>query len=450
MTVRRSSFALVVAVWGASLLVVAAPAQAQQGPADPGAGQGQGGGGASTGGGGTVINSTYGVVAPPPPGQPIGGGNATESSSRARSGDTEDSFDLAPGGAESAGGGGGGGGVFFSSPEQSRPMGPPPSTHTVVKGDTLWSICDQTFRNPYEWPKIWSYNPQIQNPHWIYPNEQLRLKPSVPLTAKPNTEMPEEGPGMGALTQSKVAPDTVFLRDEGFVNDDASMNWGSIVGSPQDKMYLTDFDEVYVRVAPDHDVKIGQELTVFRPIRKVGDGQVIALQGTLRVDDWNPQSRIAQARVVETLDAIERGARVGPITRKFDVVAPKRNDADVTAHVAVAIQPHVVYGQNQVVFIDQGSDAGLQIGNRLLIVRHGDAWRKSMVTDQTARRIMGEREEPAAIENTPAVRNDSALPEDVVAELRVLGVQKKSATCLVTQSRREIEPGDLAMARKGY
>ncbi|HEY2509929.1 MAG TPA: LysM peptidoglycan-binding domain-containing protein [Polyangiaceae bacterium] len=449
MTRRRSSFALV-AVWGAGLLLVTAPAQAQQGPADPGA-TGQGGG--ASAGSGTVINTTYGVVAPPPPGQPLGGGNATESSSRARSGDNEDSFDLAPGGADSASGANGGGGngaVFFASPEQARPMGPPPATHTVVKGDTLWSICDQTFRNPYEWPKIWSYNPQIQNPHWIYPNEQLRLKPSVPLTAKPNMAMPEEGPGMAGLAPSRVAPDTVFLRDEGFVNDDASLNWGAIVGSPQDKMYLTDFDEVYVRVASEHDVKIGQELTVFRPIRKVGDGQVIAIQGTLRVDDWNPQSRIAQARVIETLDAIERGARVGPVTRKFEVVPPKRNDADVTAHVAVAVQPHVVYGQNQVVFIDQGADAGLQVGNRLLVVRHGDAWRKSMVTDQTARRIMGEREEPAAIENTPSVRNDSALPEDVVAELRVLGTQKTSATCLVTQSRREIEPGDVAIARKGY
>jgi hypothetical protein len=37
-----------------------------------------------------------------------------------------------------------------------------------------------------------------------------------------------------------------------------------------------------------------------------------------------------------------------------------------------------------------------------------------------------------------------------VGELRVLDVQKKSATCLVTQSRYEIEPKDLAVARKGY
>jgi hypothetical protein len=215
-------------------------------------------------------------------------------------------------------------------------------------------------------------------------------------------------------------------------------------------MYLSDTDEAYVRVGGDHDVKIGTELTVFRPIRKVGDGQVIQIQGTLKVDDWNPSSRIARAQVIETLDAIERGARVGPVMRSFEVVAPKKNDADVQAHVMISSYTHAFFGQNSVVFIDKGSDAGLEVGNRLFIIRRGDAWRQTMSSDLTANRIMGEREEPAVIEKPPAAANPDALPEEVTAELRVVNVQKKSATCLVTQSRREIEIGELAVARKGY
>jgi hypothetical protein len=234
------------------------------------------------------------------------------------------------------------------------------------------------------------------------------------------------------------------------VNDDDSVNWGSIVGSPEDRMYLSDFDQVYVRVGPGHDVKLGQELTVYRPVRPVAHGQAIAIQGTVRIDDWNPETRIARAQIVETLDAIERGARIGPITRRFEVVAPRRNEVDVTAHVAVAAQPHVFFGQNQVVFIDQGNNAGLKAGNRLFVIRHGDAWRQSMVTDQTARRIVGEREEPAVIENTPRMRNEGALPEEVVAELRVVDVQKTTSTCMVTRSSREVEQNDVAIARKGY
>ena len=442
-------------------LALAPSSRAQQqgpGPTDTTGQGGQGGGSLAPA---PAVPSVYGVVAPPPPGEPIGGGNATESSARPISGDKEDGFDYAPAGAgpTTVHGGGGSNPVFFQDHPRSTLVGaaaPPPSVHLVQKGDTLWAICDQTFQNPYQWPRIWSYNPQIQNPHWIYPNEQVRLKPGVPLTAPtgamaPEVRTPETGGGGAtvAMTQ-RTPPGTIFLRDQGFVNDDATLNWGSIVGSPQDKMYLSDFDEAYVRVGPGHDVKIGQDLTVFRPVRPVADGQVIAIQGTLRVDDWNPETRIARAQVVETMDAIERGARVGPVPRSFQVVAPRRNQAEVVAHVTISTQTHVFYGQNQVVFIDQGADAGLEPGNRLFVVRHGDAWRKSMVTDQTARRIVGESEEHAVLENTPRLRNEEALPEEVTAELRVVNVQKKSATCLVTQSRREIEPGEIAIARKGY
>jgi hypothetical protein len=430
---------------------------AQEGPTDNGGGAPSGGNGAAA----PALQTTNvypGIVAPPPNGEPVGGGNATESSSRPVTGDKEDGFDTAgPTGTAATVYGGRGGPVFFNEGVHSRTLGAPvaaPSTHVVQKGETLWAICDEAFQNPYQWPRIWSYNPQIQNPHWIYPNEQIRLKQGVALTsaaAQPQLTTPVDANGVAISgPEQRVAPDTVFLRDTGYVNDDETVNWGSIVGSPQDHMYLSDFDQVYVRIGPGHDVKLGQELTVYRPVRPVGKGTAISIQGTLRVDDWNPETRIARAQVVETIDAIERGARVGPIPRRFAVVPPKRNDADVTAHVAIASQPHVFFGQNQVVFIDQGSDAGLKLGNRLFVVRHGDAWRQSMVTDQTARRIVGEREDPAVVENTPRMRNEGALPEEVVAELRVVAVQKATATCMVTRASREVEQNDVAVARKGY
>jgi hypothetical protein len=74
-----------------------------------------------------------------------------------------------------------------------------------------------------------------------------------------------------------------------------------------------------------------------------------------------------------------------------------------------------------------------------------------MASERTADRIMIEREATAEIERVPRVRNEQqTFPEEVVGELRVLNVQKKSATCYVTASRGEIEPGDEVVARKGY
>ena len=108
----------------------------------------------------------------------------------------------------------------------------------------------------------------------------------------------------------QVPPDTVFLRNQGYIDDDTN-NWGEISGSPEEKMILTDNDEIYLRIASNHDLKVGQELTIYRPVRSVGSGKLIAIQGTAKVDQWNPKERVARAKITEALDAIERGARVG-------------------------------------------------------------------------------------------------------------------------------------------
>jgi nucleoid-associated protein YgaU len=42
-----------------------------------------------------------------------------------------------------------------------------PQTHTVKDGDTLWDITQTYYGDPYRWPQVWSYNPEITNPHWI-------------------------------------------------------------------------------------------------------------------------------------------------------------------------------------------------------------------------------------------------------------------------------------------
>src|SRR3954454_11797594 len=49
-------------------------------------------------------------------------------------------------------------------------------THSVVSGDTLWDLSNRYYRSSWEWPRLWSYNPEITNPHWIYPGHVLRLQ----------------------------------------------------------------------------------------------------------------------------------------------------------------------------------------------------------------------------------------------------------------------------------
>src|SRR5205085_11691786 len=136
-------------------------------------------------------------------------------------------------------------------------------------------------------------------------------------------------------------------------------------------------DSSYIDMKPGHDVVPGEELTIFRPLKSNlrGDakGTLVAILGTAKVEKWDPQTRVARAKLTESLDVIERGSFVGPVRRRFEVVPPVKNDVELWGHIAASLYPLVLYGQNQVVFIDKGQHVGLIYSNRPLLVPPCDA-----------------------------------------------------------------------------
>jgi nucleoid-associated protein YgaU len=66
--------------------------------------------------------------------------------------------------------------VFFNSwAEDPILRDDHPDSHEVVKGDTLWDIANRFLNNPWMWPELWHANPQIENPHLIYPGDMIKL-----------------------------------------------------------------------------------------------------------------------------------------------------------------------------------------------------------------------------------------------------------------------------------
>ncbi|MEO7036470.1 MAG: LysM peptidoglycan-binding domain-containing protein [Polyangiaceae bacterium] len=338
-----------------------------------------------------------------------------------------------------------------------------PDIHLVRRGDTLWDLCSHYYQNPWAWPKVWSYNPQIANPHWIYPGDQVRLtsatggQQGLSLAKRSSSTI---GGAAALINRRPIVPrNTVFLRDQGYLGDPKRDVWGELVGSDEEQMMLAEGNHVVLIFRPGVTVSKGQELTVFNSVRqpehvagaRTPPGEIVAVRGTVKVLEFNPDTRVAKAILTESVDVIERGAKIGPIGRRFDIVPPVKTTVKVSSRVLTSVYPNVYIARDQIAFLDRGSEDGLQPGNNLYVVRKGDTWRQSLTSHSPFERtrMLINSPEWAGSEQTPTDGDEATFPENTIAEIRVLRTEKYSSIALVTASKREVVSGDLAVTKPG-
>lgn len=340
-------------------------------------------------------------------------------------------------------------GQVRTSPEQG-----PAQVHTVEKGDTLWDLSSKFLGSPWYWPKVWSYNPQIANPHWIYPGNQVRFFPGngeeTPARAEQvNGVVGDEdelqageaiaGDDEVQMVRLPVEVKTkeVILRD-GFVTPKEVEAAGTLVSSFAESEMLSPPDVVYLEFKDRSAVQVGASYVVFRPQEKVyhpRTGKFLGYQtqivGTVKVNRTSDPK--VRAVVDKSFDEIRRGDRIGPAReRLFETVSPVPNGAALPNLTVVAqLDRYItIAGEHARVLVDAGSAQGVQVGNVFTVIRQSDPITSGVGVD-------------------PSENQDTSLPVEDVGRCMAVDVRETVTTCLLLRSLREIVAGDRVEMRSG-
>jgi hypothetical protein len=334
---------------------------------------------------------------------------------------------------------------------------PAPENHVIQRGDTLWDLSGKYLESPWYWPKLWSYNPQIENPHWIYPGNPLRLSPAggapsqAPVriaSAADDVAPPKEIDDLtrGSIDRAQMLDDedTVTVggpykiggaRPKGpavlrnsFVTANQLTASGTVVAAFEEKMILTTGDRIYGKFQDPGSVEVGQKFSIYRtdgriihPVTGRMFGWKTVILGTARVTAVEP-GKAASLVITYVNDGIERGDLIGPSVdqaRRPLFVRPNRSSVDA---FVIGVQPSILTGAAEfnVVYLDKGKADGVDVGNTFEVVRAGDPLYEPI-------------DRPL---NTPG------LPREVIGHVVVFDAQERASTAYVRRSISELLVGD--------
>lgn len=317
-----------------------------------------------------------------------------------------------------------------------------PQRYTVVKGDTLWGISERFTNDPWQWPEIWYQNTQIQDPHLIFPGDEIGL---VSIDGETRLTVTKRG---DASRTVKLAPGTVkmqptvrvepiesaipaipmdaiqgFLRNHRVVAPEVLANAPRILSGAERHLLIGAGGRAYAR--GDFGDEVASVYAVYRQGQVYRDPQtreVLGLEaldiGIARVEAVNDD--IVTIELERTNQQVAIGDRLLPtedraVQSRF---VPKAASKPVNGQILAVSGGVSQVGQFDVVVLNRGERDGLEAGSVLLINKAGE-----VVYDRAA----GERVQ---------------LPAERAGTMMVFRTFEKLSYALVMRATRPLSVGD--------
>ena len=276
-----------------------------------------------------------------------------------------------------------------------------PDAYTVVKGDTLWDISGRFLSKPWLWPELWQVNPQIENPHLIYPGDTIHL---IYVDGQPRLQLERGGAGLAggedrldpairstpldsAIPTIRLDAVQSWLVQNRVVTEQELLAAPYVVQGASERLVLGAGDRLYVRgrlptgesynfvrrgpayVDPDTREFLGREATY------IGLGQAL-----------DQHDDIATMFVQSSREEVQIGDRILPTEerRLASNFFPSAPATEVDGQIISVFSGVTQVGQFDVVVLNAGAREGVDVGNVLAIYKRGTL-AKDRIARQTIR-----------------------------------------------------------------
>ena len=258
-----------------------------------------------------------------------------------------------------------------------------PDRYVVVKGDTLWGIAGRFLRNPWLWPEVWYANPEIKNPHLIYPGDVITLSY---VNGKPRLSVQRGRPTVVLKPHARVEPlnraiptipiDAIrqFLTQPLVTDKNELKHAPYIVEIANEHIIGGPGDRIYVRGIKGDQHK---RYSVYRPSKPLIDPETHQILGyqALYVGDATALSfgDPSTLKLTKTAQEAAVGDRLRAVNERqinanFIPHPPKKQ---IHGRIISVLNGVSQVGQYQVVVLNRGASDGLNAGTVLAIYQAG-------------------------------------------------------------------------------
>jgi hypothetical protein len=261
-----------------------------------------------------------------------------------------------------------------------------PETYIVKKGDTLWGISGMYLTEPWLWPELWDVNPQIDNPHLIFPGDELYL---VWVDGRPRLRM-RRGRDVKLTPSMRVTPldlaipiiplDQIgpwLLRHRIMEAEDLNDS-AYVVAADQRHLITGPGDKVFGRgLFPDGERAYG----IYRPGDTYKDPLTDELLGYQAQDIGNArllssnEDEVTELEVTRISEEVRISDRLLPMEERIldATFQPRAPGVDIVDGFMIAVDGGITQiGEMSIVVINKGKRDGIEIGHVLAVYQAGE------------------------------------------------------------------------------